>query len=82
MEKFTVRAEGKDRLDILNRISTLYLQKRIQVESFEFTRTAPEQGEYKITCFSDCREELLENRGSSSSYQQQFFFSYSIFFSS
>lgn len=56
MEKFTVRAEGKDRLDILNRISTLYLQKRIEVESFEFTRTAPEQGEYRITCFSDCRE--------------------------
>ena len=56
MEKFTVRAEGKDRLDVLNRISTLYLQKRIQVESLEFIRTAPEQGEYKITCFSDCRE--------------------------
>ncbi len=56
MEKFTVRAEGKDRLDVLNRISTLYLQKRIQVESLEFTRTALEHGEYKITCFSDCRE--------------------------
>ena len=59
MEKFTVKAEGKDRLDILNRISTLYLQKRIQVESLEFTRTAPEQGEYKITCFSDSKE-LIE----------------------
>ena len=29
MEKYTVMAEGKDRLDVLNRISTLYLQKRI-----------------------------------------------------
>lgn len=56
MEKFTVKAEGKDRLDVLNRISILYLQKRIQVESLEFTRTAPEQGEYTITCFSENKE--------------------------
>lgn len=56
MEKFTVMAEGKDRLDVLNRISTLYLQKRIEVESFEFSRTAPQQGEYKITCWSDHKE--------------------------
>ena len=56
MEKFTVKAEGKDRLDVLNRISTLYLQKRIQVESLEFTRTAPERGEYTITCFSENKE--------------------------
>lgn len=56
MEKFTVMAEGKDRLDVLNRISTLYLQKRIEVESFEFSRTAPEQGEYRITCWSDQKE--------------------------
>ena len=59
MEKFTVKAEGKDRLDILNRISTLYLQKRVQVESLEFTRTASEQGEYKITCLSESKE-LIE----------------------
>ena len=56
MEKFTVMAEGKDRLDVLNRISTLYLQKRIEVESFEFSRTAPEQGEYRITCWLDQKE--------------------------
>lgn len=56
MEKFTVMAEGKDRLDVLNRISTLYLQKRIEVESLEFLRTAPQQAEYKITCWSDQKE--------------------------
>lgn len=56
MEKFTVTAEGKDRLDVLNRIATLYLQKRIEVESFEFSRTAPQHGEYRITCYSDQKE--------------------------
>ena len=59
MEKYTVMAEGKDRLDVLNRISTLYLQKRIEVESFEFSRTAPQQGEYKITCWSE-KNEVIE----------------------
>ena len=59
MEKYTVMAEGKDRLDVLNRISTLYLQKRIEVESFEFSRTAPQQGEYKITCWSEKKEVIV-----------------------
>ena len=59
MEKYTVMAEGKDRLDVLNRISTLYLQKRIEVESFEFSRTAPQQGKYKITCWSE-KKEVIE----------------------
>ena len=59
MEKFTVMAEGKDRLDVLNRISTLYLQKRIEVESFEFSRTAPEQGEYRITCQKEVIDRIV-----------------------
>ena len=59
MEKYTVMAEGKDRLDVLNRISTLYLQKRIEVESFEFSRTDPQQGEDKITCWSE-KKEVIE----------------------
>ena len=59
MEKFTVMAEGKDRLDVLNRISTLYLQKSIEVERFEFSKSASGQGEYRITCWSD-RKEVIE----------------------
>ena len=59
MEKYTVMAEGKDRLDVMNRISTLYLQKRIEVESFEYSRTAPEQGAYKITCYSE-RKDVID----------------------
>jgi acetolactate synthase small subunit len=59
MEKYTVMAEGKDRLDVMNRISTLYLQKRVQVESFEYSRTAPEQGAYKITCYSE-RKDVID----------------------
>ena len=59
MERYTVLAEGKDRLDVMNRIATLYLQKRIQVETFEYNRTAPEQGAYKITCYSE-RKDVIE----------------------
>ena len=59
MEKYTVMAEGKDRLDVMNRIYTLYLQKRIEVESFEYSRTAPEQGAYKITCYSE-RKDVID----------------------
>lgn len=53
MEKYTVTAVGKNRLDILNRISTLYLQKRIPVESLVYAKTSNEYGEYKITCYSE-----------------------------
>jgi hypothetical protein len=35
------------------------LQKRIQVEAFEYSRTAPEQGAYKITCYSE-RKDVIE----------------------
>ena len=59
MERYIVTAEGKDRLDVLNRISTLCLQKRLEVENFEFSRTAPQQGEYKITCYSD-KQDMIE----------------------
>lgn len=59
MERYIVTAEGKDRLDVLNRISTLFLQKRLEVENFEFSRTAPQQGEYKITCYSD-KQDMIE----------------------
>ena len=59
MERYIVTAEGKDRLDVLNRLSTLFLQKRLEVENFEFSRTAPQQGEYKITCYSD-KQDMIE----------------------
>ena len=59
MERYIVTAEGKDRLDVLNRISTLCLQKRLEVENFEFSRTAPQQGEYKIICYSD-KQDMIE----------------------
>ena len=49
-KKFTITAIGKHRLDILNRISALYLQKQIPVESIAFEETEKGKGKYQIVC--------------------------------
>ena len=36
IQKFTVTAEGEGRLDIVSRISMLFLQRHIDVESMTF----------------------------------------------
>ncbi|MCI1779934.1 MAG: hypothetical protein LKI53_08265 [Bacteroidales bacterium] len=50
MEKknFTVTAVGKYGLEILNRISGLYLQKNIPVSSLLFTRGENGTGSYRL----------------------------------
>ena len=35
------------------------LLSSLEVENFEFSRTAPQQGEYKITCYSD-KQDMIE----------------------
>ncbi len=58
-KKFTVTAVGKNRLDVLNRISTLYIQKQIPVESLSYQNTSAESGKYQIVCFST-REDAIK----------------------
>ena len=41
MQKYTIKAEGEGRLDIMSRISMLFLQRHINVESMSF---APAEG--------------------------------------
>lgn len=52
-QKFTVTAKGTDRLDVLNRISTLYIQKRIPVESIDYHHDGSGQCTCRIVCFSE-----------------------------
>ena len=47
-QKFTVTALGKNRIDILNRITSLYLQKNIPVESFVLSQEENGQSKYQI----------------------------------
>ena len=46
--RYTVTAFGKNRVDVLNRITLLYLQRNIQVESFVLSQTDNGQSKYQI----------------------------------
>ena len=46
--KYTVTAFGKNRVDVLNRITLLYLQRNIQVESFILSQTDNGESKYQI----------------------------------
>ena len=46
--KYTVTAFGKNRVDVLNRITLLYLQRNIQVESFVLSQTGNGESKYQI----------------------------------
>ena len=46
--KYTVTALGKNRVDVLNRITLLYLQRNIQVESFVLSQTENGESKYQI----------------------------------
>ena len=46
--KYTVTAFGKNRVDVLNRITLLYLQRNIQVESFVLSQTDNGESKYQI----------------------------------
>ena len=54
-QKYTVTALGKNRIDILNRITSLYLQKNIAVESFVLSQEEDGESKYQI-----CAETSLE----------------------
>lgn len=57
-KKFTITAVGTNRLDVLNRISVLYLQRQIPVESFFYENTSANTGKYKIVCSSEHEETI------------------------
>ena len=57
LQKFTVTAFGKNRVDVLNRITSLYLQKNIPVESFMLSQS--ENGESRYQICSNASEELI-----------------------
>ena len=46
--RYTVTALGKNRVDVLNRITLLYLQRNIQVDSFVLSQTDSGESKYEI----------------------------------
>ena len=57
LQKFTVTAFGKNRVDVLDRITSLYLQKNIPVESFMLSQS--ENGESRYQICANASEELI-----------------------
>ena len=56
-QKFTVTAFGTNRVDVLNRITSLYLQRNISVESFMLSKS--ENGESKYQICAHTSEEAI-----------------------
>ena len=52
-KKFNVIAEGQGRLDILNRISVLYSQRHISVESLSFSPLGNGESLYSLCAVTD-----------------------------
>ena len=52
-KKFNVMAEGRGRLDILNRISVLYSQRHILVESLSFSPIGNGESRYSLCAVTD-----------------------------
>ena len=52
-KKFNVMAEGRGRLDILNRISVLYSQRHILVESLSFSPLGNGESLYSLCAVTD-----------------------------
>ena len=57
-QKFTVTAFGKNRVDVLNRITSLYLQRNIQVESFVLSQSDNGESRYQI-CAHTSEEAIM-----------------------
>lgn len=53
IRKFEVTAQGEGRLDIVSRISMLYLQRHIEVESLSFSPVEGRQSCYKVMAAAD-----------------------------
>ena len=52
-KRFNVMAEGRGRLDILNRISVLYSQRHILVESLSFSPIGNGESLYSLCAVTD-----------------------------
>ena len=52
IQKYTVTAQGERRLDIVSRISMLFLQRHIDVESFTFMPIDGQMSRYEVCAIS------------------------------
>ena len=52
IQKYTVTAEGESRLDIVSRISMLFMQRHIDVESLIFMPLEGLQSRYQVTALA------------------------------
>ena len=58
IQKYTVTAQGEGRLDIVSRISMLFLQRHIPVESLTFHPLDGVQSQYQVC--ATAREETIK----------------------
>ena len=52
IRKYTIMAEGEGRLDIVSRISMLFLQRHIDVESLKYTPLEGLKSSYQVTALA------------------------------
>ena len=57
IQKYTVTAQGEGRLDIVSRISMLFLQRHIEVESLTFQPMEGAKSQYQVCAVA--REETI-----------------------
>ena len=57
IQKYIVTAQGEGRLDIVSRISMLFLQRHIEVESLSFMPVEDGMSQYKVCALA--REETI-----------------------
>lgn len=53
LKKFSMTAEGEPRMDIVSRISILYMQRHIPVESLSYSPLDGQKSFIKVCAFSD-----------------------------
>ena len=58
IQKYTVTAQGEGRLDIVSRISMLFMQRHIQVESLTFHPLDGAKSQYQVCAIA--REETIK----------------------
>ena len=58
IQKYTVTAQGEGRLDIVSRISMLFMQRHIQVESLTFHPLDGANSQYQVCAIA--REETIK----------------------
>ena len=58
IQKYTVTAQGEGRLDIVSRISMLFLQRHIEVESLTFQPMEGAKSQYQVCAVA--REDTIK----------------------